>query len=198
MVKPPVIQLEPKITQYGKNLVLETAVEADPAPVARWEKDDQPLEEGPNYALKNEALSVPDMHRLTLQIQNFDKSFAGLYKCHIENEHGKTTASFTVGAGDLPDFIDKPHIIQRDKGKALAIKIRAKSKVEPTVEWTKNEKPVKEDGRIKFVTKKGESPEEYVLFLEIKGPVKEDEATYKCVVKNPDGSNSQSLDLAFD
>jgi hypothetical protein len=34
--------------------------------------------------------------------------------------------------------------------------------------------------------------------LEITGPKKEDEAKYKCILKNAEGSNQQSLNLVFD
>jgi len=199
MVKAPILQLEPKIVQYGPNLQLETAVEANPEPVVRWVKDDKPLEPNdPQFVIKTEKLTVTDMYRLTVDIQNFDKHLAGLYKCLVENEHGKTAASFTVSAGDVPDFNGKPIIVQRNKGEILGIKIKAKSKQELTVEWTKNEKTVVESDRVKMITKKGDEPDEFVLLLEIKGPMKDDEATYKCTVKNKDGTNSQSLDLAFD
>lgn len=70
---------------------------------------------------------------------------------------------------DAPEFIEKPHIIQRDGGKVLVIKVKAKSKTEPKIEWTKNDQPVKESDRVKFVMKKDEKvAEEYVCMLEIK------------------------------
>lgn len=70
MVKPPVLQLEPKIVQYGPCVQMETAVEADPAPKIRWVKDETPLDENdPKYVIKTEKLNVTDMYRLTVDIQ---------------------------------------------------------------------------------------------------------------------------------
>jgi len=127
------------------------------------------------------------------------KSLAGIYKCEITNDSGKTHSTFTVTAGDAPEFIEKPKIVQKDGGKILAIKIHAKSKVEPKVSWTKDDKMVQENDRVKGSVKKVDGKDdEYLCVLEIKTPQKDDEANYKCIVKNNDGSNSQSLRLAFD
>lgn len=113
----------------------------------------------------------------------------------MKNDSGQSAATFTVSAGgkysdlvtivnfqnkdvtnipnwsflDAPEFVEKPHIIQRDGGKVLVIKVKARSKVEPNIEWIKNDQPVKETDRIKFVMKKDEkAPTEYVCMLEIK------------------------------
>ncbi|KAK6031087.1 hypothetical protein OSTOST_02768 [Ostertagia ostertagi] len=62
-----------------------------------------------------------------------------------------------------------------------------------------DDKPVKFSDRIKCVTKKDDKDKDgYQFLLEIHGPQKEDEAKYKCVVKNAEGQNQQSLNLVFD
>lgn len=38
---------------------------------------------------------------------------------------------------DAPEFHDKPHIVQRDGGNIIVIKVRAKSHLEMTAEWFK-------------------------------------------------------------
>jgi len=49
---------------------------------------------------------------------------------------------------DAPEFVEKPHIIQVDKGKALRIKVKVKSKTKPTVGWSKLEQAVQENDRV--------------------------------------------------
>uniref|UniRef100_A0A914S061 Immunoglobulin I-set domain-containing protein n=1 Tax=Parascaris equorum TaxID=6256 RepID=A0A914S061_PAREQ len=116
-----------------------------------------------------------------------------------------------------PEFHDKPHIVQRDGGNVIVIKVRAKSHLEMKAEWFKvtgnlilrikkvlskesytydriadlsNDKPVKFDDRIKSVVKKDDKDKEgFQYLLEITGPKKEDEGKYKCVVKNAEGQN---------
>lgn len=38
---------------------------------------------------------------------------------------------------DAPTFHDKPHIVQRDNGNIIVIKVRAKSELEMKAEWFK-------------------------------------------------------------
>lgn len=62
-----------------------------------------------------------------------------------------------------------------------------------------DEKPVKFTDRVKAVVKKDDKDKDgYQFLLEIHGPQKDDEAKYKCVVKNSEGQNQQSLNLVFD
>lgn len=58
---------------------------------------------------------------------------------------------------------------------------------------------MKFNDRVKQVVKKDDKDSEgYQFLLEIYGPQKEDEAKYKCIVKNAEGQNQQSLNLVFD
>uniref|UniRef100_A0A9J2PLP3 Ig-like domain-containing protein n=1 Tax=Ascaris lumbricoides TaxID=6252 RepID=A0A9J2PLP3_ASCLU len=136
---------------------------------------------------------------LRCEIKNFDKPLAGEYKAKFYSGDGENSATFTVQAGNAPEFHDKPHIVQRDGGNVIVIKVRAKSHLEMKAEWFKNDKPVKFDDRIKSVVKKDDKDKEgFQYLLEITGPKKEDEGKYKCVVKNAEGQNEQSLNLCFD
>jgi len=45
--------------------------------------------------------------------------------------------SFKMRILDAPDFHDKPHIVQRDNGNVIVIKVRAKSHLEMKAEWFK-------------------------------------------------------------
>jgi len=198
MPKQPSMQGDPKIRQVGANVLLEAIVEAQPAPTTEWFKDDKPISEGDKYRIKTEN-QPNDKYRLTAEILNFDKPLGGIYKVNVKNDQGQTSATFTVSAGDAPEFLEKPKIIKKDGGKTISIKMLVQSKTEPKIEWFKDEKKIDNTDRVKLITEKDEKEaNKYTLFLEIKGPMKGDEAKYKCTVKTAEGSNSQSLNLAFD
>uniref|UniRef100_A0A1I8BYL1 Ig-like domain-containing protein n=1 Tax=Meloidogyne hapla TaxID=6305 RepID=A0A1I8BYL1_MELHA len=62
-----------------------------------------------------------------------------------------------------------------------------------------DDSPLKTDNRVKLSTEKDSSePDGTILLLEINDPTKEDQAKYKCIVKNGEGRNEQSLNLVFD
>ncbi|CAJ0938464.1 unnamed protein product, partial [Mesorhabditis belari] len=136
----------------------------------------------------NDTLADPQ------DVQEFDKPLAGEYKAKFFSADGENSAAFTVTVGDAPEFHDKPHIVQRDGGNVIVIKVRAKSHLEMKAEWFKDDKPVKCNDRVKAVVKKDDKDKDgYQFLLEITGPIKEDEAKYKCVVKNSEGQNQQSF-----
>lgn len=65
--------------------------------------------------------------------------------------------------------------------------------------YFKDDKPIKTTDRIKLLSKPDDKDKEGTQFLlEITTPQKDDEAKYKCIVKNAEGSNQQSLNLVFD
>lgn len=112
---------------------------------------------------------------------------------------------------DAPEFSDKPKIVQRDGGNVIVIKVRGKSHIECKAEWFKvsaggpvrrlpqDDKPLTSTDRVKVVQKPDDKDKDAVQYLlEITGPQKSDEAKYKCVLKNAEGSNQQSLNLVFD
>jgi len=139
MPKQPSMQGDPKIRQVGANVLLEAIVEAQPAPTTEWFKDDKPISEGDKYRIKTEN-QPNDKYRLTAEILNFDKPLGGIYKVNVKNDQGQTSATFTVSAGDAPEFLEKPKIIKKDGGKTISIKMLVQSKTEPKIEWFKDEK----------------------------------------------------------
>jgi len=189
---------EPTIAQDGANVLLEAVVETATQPDLKWTKDDKDITTGTAYKMSCTKMDGGKF-KICCEILNFDKSQAGVYKCGISNASGSTSSTFTVTAGDAPEFTDKPHIVQRDGGNILGIKVRAKSKTPATAEWTKNDQPITPSDRVKPVVKTDDAkPGEYLFTLEISMPEKSDEAKYRCIVKNKEGSNSQSLNLNFD
>ncbi|WKY14161.1 hypothetical protein Q1695_000033 [Nippostrongylus brasiliensis] len=196
---PPTIYGEPKIRSTEENSVfLEVVVTGADVTKTKWLLGDKELEEGSTYVFSHSD-EGGNRKKLICQIKDFDKGLAGEYKAKFYSADGENSAMFTVTAGNAPDFHDKPHIVQRDNGNVIVIKVRAKSHLEMKAEWFKDDKPVKPSDRIKFVTKKDDKDKDgFQFLLEIHGPQKEDEAKYKCVVKNAEGQNQQSLNLVFD
>ncbi|CAJ0574956.1 unnamed protein product, partial [Mesorhabditis spiculigera] len=196
---PPAIYGEPKIISAEGNVTLEVVVTGVSEPEkTKWLLGDRELAESENYVFSH-ADEGGNRKKLTCLIKEFDKPLAGEYKAKFYSSDGENSATFTVSVGDAPEFHDKPHIVQRDGGNVIVIKVRAKSHLEMKAEWFKDDKPVKLTDRVKAVVKKDDKDKDgYQYLLEITGPIKEDEAKYKCVVKNSEGQNQQSLNLCFD
>lgn len=193
----PKIEGEPKISQQGPGVICEALVVSGDPPAVKWTRDDKEINNGDEFILKIEPEG--GKYKISCLITCFDKPYAGIYKAAITNKAGTTNSTFTVTAGDAPEFTEKPHIVTRNEGKVLGIKIRAKSKHDASVSWTKDDKPIKYDDRVKNVIKSEDKKTgEYVFVLEINMPQKEDEGKYICTVKNSEGQNSQSLNLNFD
>ncbi|KAE9414172.1 hypothetical protein Angca_006081 [Angiostrongylus cantonensis] len=196
---PPTINGEPKIRSADNGSVfLEVVVSGADPTKTKWMLGDKELEQTENYIFTHSD-EGGNRKKLSCEIKDFDKSLAGQYKAVFYSADAENSATFTVTAGNAPDFHDKPHIVQRDNGNVIVIKVRAKSHLEMKAEWFKDDKPVKFSDRVKAVVKKDDKDKEgYQFLLEIHGPRKDDEAKYKCVVKNAEGQNQQSLNLVFD
>ncbi|KJH47127.1 immunoglobulin I-set domain protein [Dictyocaulus viviparus] len=209
---PPSIYGEPKIraADNGSVFLEVVVIGADPTKT-KWLLGGKELEQTSTYIFSHSD-EGGNRKKLSCEIKEFEKSLAGEYKAVFKSADGENFATFTVTAGsllvrvitvkftlDAPDFHDKPHIVQRDNGNVIVIKIRAKSHLDMKAEWYKDDAPVKFSDRIKAVVKKDDKDKDgYQFLLEIHGPQKEDEAKYKCVVKNAEGQNQQSLNLVFD
>lgn len=197
---PPSIYGEPKITHdtASGSVFLDVVATGVIPEKTKWFLGDKELDKSATYVFSSKDEGGKRM-LLRCEIKNFDKPLAGEYKAKLYSSDGENSATFNVQAGNAPEFHDKPHIVQRDGGNVIVIKVRAKSHLEMKAEWFKDGKPVKFSDRIKAVVKKDDKDKSgFQFLLEITGPTKEDEAKYKCVVKNSEGQNEQSLNLVFD
>jgi len=197
---PPSIYGEPKINHNADtgSVNLEVVVTGANPEKTQWFFGEKELAASDTYSFhtKDEG---GNRKLLRLEIKDFDKPLAGEYKAKFFSNDGENSATFTVQAGNAPDFYDKPHIVQRDNGNVLVVKVRAKSSLEMKAEWFKDDQPVKLSDRVKAVVKQDDKDKSgFQFLLEITGPQKEDEAKYKCVVKNSEGQNQQALNLCFD
>lgn len=196
----PTINGEPKITQDAATATVGLEVfvnNADPTKT-KWFFGEKELAPSDTYSFT--AIDQGGgKNALRCTIKNFDKPLAGTYKVTFANANGQNSATFTVQAGNAPEFYDKPHIVQKDGGKIVCIKARAKSHLEITTEWFKDDKPVKLDDRIKAIVKTDDKdPKGFQYVLEISNPQKSDAAKYKCVIKNKEGQNQQALNLVLE
>ncbi|CCD68791.1 Ig-like domain-containing protein [Caenorhabditis elegans] len=195
---PPSIYGEPKIRSENGSVFLEVIVTGADVSKIQWFFGPDELEENEFLKFSNSD-EGGNRTKFVAEIKDFDKPLAGEYKAVFANADGENSSNFTVAAGNAPDFHDKPHIVQRDNGNVIVIKVRAKSHLEMKAEWFKDEKPVKFTDRVKAVVKKDDKDKDgFQFLLEITGPQKDDEAKYKCVVKNSEGQNQQALNLVFD
>ncbi|CAD5221144.1 unnamed protein product [Bursaphelenchus xylophilus] len=197
---PPSIVGDPKITQdeSSGSVFLDVVVaNVDPAKT-KWFKGDDELAASNTYKFSHS--DEAGKKKLRCEIKNFDKTLSGTYKALFFAPDGtENHATFTVQSGNAPEFTDKPKIVQRDGGNVIVIKVRGKSHIEAKAEWFKDDKPLKSTDRVKVVQKADDKDKDAVQYLlEITGPQKSDEAKYKCVLKNAEGSNQQSLNLVFD
>ncbi|VDM83774.1 unnamed protein product [Strongylus vulgaris] len=108
---------------------------ADPAKT-KWMLQDKELEQNECYIFSHSD-EGGNRKKLVCEIKDFDKPLAGEYKAVFYSADGENSATFTVTAGNAPDFHDKPHIVQRDNGNVIVIKVRAKSHLEMKAEWFK-------------------------------------------------------------
>ncbi|VDM52538.1 unnamed protein product [Angiostrongylus costaricensis] len=200
---PPTIYGEPKIRSADNGSVfLEVVVTGADPTKTKWMLGDRELEQTENYIFTHSD-EGGNRKKLSCEIKDFDKSLAGQYKAVFYSDDAENFATFTVTAGNAPEFHDKPHIVQRDNGNVIVIKVRAKSHLEMKAEWFKVTNLLMElfillPPNFNIVKKDDKDKEGYQFLLEIHGPQKDDEAKYKCVVKNAEGQNQQSLNLVFD
>jgi len=186
---------DPQICQKGANVVMDCLITSAAEPTTKWFRVDKDLP-ADEKKFKVGVDKAGDKYRVYCEILQFDKPLADVYKCEISNSEGKTTATFTVQAGDAPEFTEKPKIIQKDNGKVLCVKMKGKKATK--VEWFKEDKPIKETDRVKPKEAKDDKTGETTYTMEISMPEKADEGKYVLKLSNAEGSNSQSLNLAFD
>ncbi|KAE9554766.1 hypothetical protein FO519_002027 [Halicephalobus sp. NKZ332] len=197
---PPAIYGDPKISHDEKTgtVILDVTVTGSDPSKAKWFFKENEIAQSNTYAFSNKD-EGGNRRKYICEIKDFDKALSGEYKVKLFSADGENYASFTVQSGNAPEFYEKPKIVQRDGGNVICIKVRAKSHLEMKAEWFKDDKPVKSTDRLKVVSKPDDKDKDGIQFLlEITGPQKEDEAKYKCVVKNAEGQNQQSLNLVFD
>uniref|UniRef100_A0A915CTT9 Ig-like domain-containing protein n=1 Tax=Ditylenchus dipsaci TaxID=166011 RepID=A0A915CTT9_9BILA len=155
-MSPPAIYGEPKIShkEDSGSVFLEAVVTGADSSKTKWFLDDKEISETGPYKFSHSEEGGNRL-KVVCEIKNYEKSLQGTYKAVFKSTDNKENyASFTVQSGSkCPEFYDKPKIVQRDNGNVISIKVRAKSHLELTAEWFKDDKPVKSSDRVKILSK---------------------------------------------
>nr|CAD2190924.1 unnamed protein product [Meloidogyne enterolobii] len=199
-MSPPAIQGQPKIRhdEQTNSVFLEVSVLGAEATKTKWYLEEKEIASGTGAYRMSTQEQEGGKKLIICEIKNYDKSMQGTYKA-VTLMAKKIMQHLQSNLEMLPNFMKSQKLHKKDGGKVIQIKIRVKSHIEMKAEWFKDESPLKTDNRIKLSTEKDSSePDGTILLLEINDPTKEDQAKYKCVVKNGEGRNEQSLNLVFD
>ncbi|EMP34679.1 Hemicentin-2 [Chelonia mydas] len=160
-------QVEP----LGGNALLNCEAHSDPAPVIHWNKNGLPL------------LGSPHLRQLqngSLAIYGTVSDDAGRYKCVAENEVGTVEKVVTLALQSAPVFSVKPQDVAVSAGERAMLHCQATAEPAPTVEWTREEKPLQENHRVQILANST---------LLISAVEERDVGLYECVARNLMGSS---------
>ncbi|XP_023961842.2 hemicentin-2 isoform X1 [Chrysemys picta bellii] len=160
-------QVEP----LGGNALLNCEAHSDPAPVIHWNKNGLPV------------LGSPHLRQLqngSLAIYGTVSDDAGRYKCVAENEVGTVEKVITLALRSAPVFSVKPQDVAVSAGKRALLHCQATGEPAPTVEWTREEKPLQENHRVQILANST---------LLISAVEEADAGLYECVARNLMGSS---------
>ncbi|XP_072421818.1 hemicentin-1-like isoform X1 [Chiloscyllium punctatum] len=168
--------LHGEVTAYqteplGGNVVLNCDAHGDPAPSINWNKNGRPL------TVSNR---IRQMNNGSLAIYGTVNEDAGDYKCVAENEAGVVERKVTLMLQSAPVFTVEPLDTVVSVGDRVLLYCQAAGEPSPTVEWTKNGHPIRENGRLVVLQNST---------LQILSAVKEDTGEYECVARNLMGSS---------
>ncbi|XP_030391160.1 hemicentin-2 isoform X4 [Gopherus evgoodei] len=160
-------QVEP----LGGNALLNCEAHSDPAPVIHWNKNGLPV------------LGSPHLRQLqngSLAIYGTVSDDAGRYKCVAENEVGTVEKVVTLALQSAPAFSVKPQDMAVSAGERAVLHCQATGEPAPTVEWTREEKPLQENHRVQILANST---------LLISAVEEMDTGLYECVARNVMGSS---------
>lgn len=174
----------------GEEARFDAHVDAVPEPTIDWYRDGVLIPDQGRFvhidAVKEEVF--------TLVIENTELADAGEYTCIAINDVDEVscTAVLTVKPKEIaPDFTKEPETskFDIDTGKDVKLDIKVSGKPEPTVEWFKDNKPIKKTKNIEIVVKDDERT------LLIRGGKPDDSGVYKCVATNPAGTATRTYEV---
>ncbi|XP_052825204.1 twitchin isoform X2 [Octopus bimaculoides] len=210
--KAPNFKEKPKISQdaSGKNIHIECSCTADPKPTITWYKGSTLLKE--NNRLKLKTTQDKENYSFMLDILNFTKDDAGVYKVVAKNAHGEGTANITLNLDAQQKDKDAEKDAEKDKEKkTITLTDKATTKVEldkkrvtfeqkvdskekPTAQWFFGNSPLKSGGRYKMdVSQKDAS---YYASMQVDEVTTKDAGPYKCVIQTPFGEAVQLMKLS--
>ncbi|XP_029656666.2 disorganized muscle protein 1, partial [Octopus sinensis] len=210
--KAPNFTEKPKIAQdaSGKNIHMECSCIADPKPTITWYKGSTLLKE--NNRLKLKTTQDKDKYTFMLDILNFTKDDAGVYKVVAKNAHGEGTANITLNLDAQQKDKDAEKDAEKDKEKkTITLTDKATTKIEldkkrvtfeqkvdskekPTAQWFFGNNPLKSGGRYKMDVSQKDSS--YYASMQMDEVTTKDAGPYKCVIQTPFGEGVQLMKLS--
>ncbi|XP_078407396.1 LOW QUALITY PROTEIN: hemicentin-1-like [Cetorhinus maximus] len=174
--------LRGEVTAYqteplGGNVILNCEAHGDPVPSINWDKNGRPL------TISNR---IRQMNNGSLAIYGTVNEDAGDYKCVAENEAGVVERKVTLMLQSAPMFTVEPLDTVVGVGDRVLLHCQATGEPLPTVEWTKNGHPVRENEHLVVLPNST---------LQILSAVEEDTGEYECVARNLMGSSFVGITL---
>lgn len=181
-------RIQPLLAKEGEEVRFDVRVTGNPQPKVEWYKDKTIVKDEGRFVLIDDE----EEDLFSLIIEDVKKEDADMYKCVAVNEVGKTTCTSELSVKEIlfaPKFVgeEEEAPISVGEGDEVKLTVEVKGKPTPTVEWTKDNKPVKETKNLKLKAKDGE----YTLVLSDAKP--QDSGTYKSTAKNNQGTSTREF-----
>ncbi|XP_069497466.1 hemicentin-1 isoform X2 [Ambystoma mexicanum] len=171
--EPPVFNGDPhanRIEPLGGNAILNCDVRGDPPPTIQWSK------KGVGVQISNR---IRQLNNGSLAIYGTVNEDAGDYKCIATNDAGVVERSVTLTLHSHPTITTEPVETTVDAGTTVLLNCRAGGEPPPTIEWSRQGRPILSDDRITVLSNNS---------LRISSAQKEDTSEYECVARNLIGS----------
>ncbi|CAE1243298.1 unnamed protein product [Acanthosepion pharaonis] len=187
----------------GKRLVFLCALEASPQPEITWFLGNTELKASDKHKMKVEAKGGI-AYNIVMELIGVAKDDAGTYKVVAKNKLGEVSANINLNLGGAakkqadgvaPNFTTKPST--RQVGKNLVMECQLTAEPKPSLEWFRDDAPIKSGGRITIIAE-SKGPQTYLLKLEIKDVANGDAGNYKVIAKNELGESNATIKLNFD
>lgn len=181
-------RIQPLLAKEGEEVRFDVRATGNPQPKVEWYKDKAKIKDEGRFVLIDDE----EEDLFSLIIEDVKKEDADMYKCVAKNEVGKTTCTAELSVKEIlfaPQFVGEEEKAPISVGESDEVKltVEVKGKPTPTIEWTKDNKPVKETKNLKLKAKDGE----YTLVLSDAKP--KDSGTYKSTAKNNQGTSTREF-----
>jgi hypothetical protein len=180
--------LVPKVVNEKDVVILETTIDSYPVSSFQWF-----FNGGIIKSSQDTRIAVTE-NKSVLIIESFGKPNIGSYTCRAENVAGSVTSTATVNILETteteevteyisPRFVEKLETVKVVMdGEKLVLAAKVQGVPTPKVEWSKNQKPVKESPVL--YTQQDNSGLCTLIISEV---FPEDAAEYACIAKNKIG-----------
>jgi hypothetical protein len=181
-------KIQPLLAKEGEEVRFDVRITGNPQPKVEWYKDRTPLKDERRFVLIDDE----EEDLFSLIIEDVHKDDADMYKCVAINEAGKSTCTSELSVKEIifaPEFVGEVEKapVTVDEGDEVKLTVEVKGKPIPKVEWTKDDKPLKETRDLTLKKKDGE----YTLVLS--DAKQKDSGQYKCTAKNTQGTSTREF-----